>query len=86
MIIVGVLAIIGMVAFLVNLFLKAYNKDQQEQDERILVLEKRIEDYRKKQIQKDNWLLNEINERLNETTKLDLRIQKLERKKKSDKE
>ena len=85
MIIIGILTIIGMIAFLVHLFIKAYNQDQQEQDERILVLEKRIEDYRKKQIQKDNWLLNEINERLNETTKLDLRIQKLERKKKSDK-
>ena len=84
MIIIGVLAIIGMIAFLVHLFIMAYNKDQQEQDERILQLEKRIEDYGKKQIQKDNWLLNEINERLNETKKLDLRLQKLEKKKKSD--
>lgn len=56
-----------------------------ELEERVLQLEKRIEDYKKKEIQKDNWILNEINERLNETTKLDLRLQKLERRKREKK-
>lgn len=47
MIIVGILAIVGMIAFLVHLFIKAYNQDQKEQDERMLVLEKRINDIKK---------------------------------------
>ena len=84
MIIIGVLAIIGMIAFLVHLFIKAYNKDQQEQDERILQLEKRLEDYRK---DKDDELVDiYYNLRINNDDIKDLtnRIQKLERKKKSD--
>ena len=47
MIIIGVLAVVSMIAFLVHLFVKAINKDQQEQDERILQLEKRINDIKK---------------------------------------
>lgn len=82
---IGGIATLGIICFFVYMRSMTYNKDQQEQDERILQLEKRIEDLKSKQIQKDNWLLNEINERLNETKKLDLRLQKLERKKKSDK-
>ena len=44
---IGITAIISMLAFLVHLFIKAYNQDQKEQDERIQVLEKRIEEYKK---------------------------------------
>lgn len=55
MIIIGVLAVISMIAFLVHLFIKAYNKDQQEQDERILVLEKRINDLKKELTWQIEW-------------------------------
>ena len=85
MIIIGVLAIIGMIAFLVHLFVMAYNKEQQEQDERILVLEQRLEEYREdrdddlKHIY-DNLCIN--NDDIKDLTN---RIQKLERKIKSDK-
>ena len=83
MIIIGVLAVISMIAFLINLFIKAYNKDQQEQDERILQLEKRIQE------QYSN-IINDYKDKiinLNiEQSDLEKRIQKLERKKKSDKE
>ena len=44
---IGITAVISMLAFLVHLFTKAYNQDQKEQDERILQLEKRIEEYRR---------------------------------------
>lgn len=82
MVIIGVLAIIGMIAFLVHLFVIAYNKDQKEQDERILVLEKRLEEYREDiddELQHiyDNLYLNN-----QEIKDLETRIQKLERKKK----
>lgn len=55
LIIIGVLAIVGMITFLVHLFLKAINKDQQEQDERILQLEKRINDMNKDLIWRIQW-------------------------------
>ena len=54
MIIIGVLAVVSMIAFLVHLFIKAINKDQQEQDERILQLEKRLENYKKET--KENFI------------------------------
>ena len=83
MIIIGVLAVVSMIAFLIHLFIKAYNKDQQEQDERILQLEKRIQE------QYSN-IINDYKDKiinLNiEQSDLEKRIQKLERKKKSDKE
>ena len=85
MIIIGVLAVVSMIAFLVHLFIKAINKDQQEQDERILQLEKRLEKYRK---DRDDELVNIYdNISINNDDIKDLinRIQKLERKKKSDK-
>lgn len=86
MIIIGVLAIIGMIAFLVHLFVIAYNKDQKEQDDRILQLEKRLQksikdrDDELKHIY-DNLCIN--NDDIKDLTN---RIQKLERKIKSDKE
>jgi len=69
MIIIGVLAIIGMIAFLVHLFIKAYNKDQQEQDERILVLEKRINETKKElnwQIQWEEKIRSDFERQVNE--------------------
>lgn len=86
MIIIGVLAVISMIAFLVHLFLKAYNKDQQEQDERILVLEKRIQEQYEDFSDTINDFKNEIINLNIEQSDLEKRIQKLERKKKSDKE
>ena len=85
MIIVGILAIIGMIAFLMHLFIKAYNKDQQEQDERILVLEKRLEEHRRINTKDFNYLDNGYLDNRNYLKELETRIQKLERKKKSDK-
>lgn len=86
MIIIGILAIIGMIAFLVYLFIMAYNKDQQEQDERILQLEKRLQKSIKDRDDEminiyDNICIN--NDDIKDLTN---RIQKLERKIKSDKE
>ena len=85
MIIVEILAVISMIAFLVYLFIKAYNQDQQEQDERILVLEKRIQE----QYEDFSDTINDYKDKiinLNiEQSDLEKRIQKLERKKKSDK-
>lgn len=86
MIIIGVLVVISMIAFLVHLFIKAYNKDQQEQDERILVLEKRIQEQYKCFKGIINDFKDEIINLTIEKSDLEKRIQKLERKKKSDKE
>ena len=85
MIIIGVLAIIGMIAFLVNLFIKAYNKDQQEQDERTLVLEKRLYDFKKERIDEEDNIKENLDTCMDLIMNLASRIQKLERKKKSDK-
>lgn len=69
MIIIGVLAIISMIAFLVHLFIKAYNKDQQEQDERILILEKRINEAKKElnwQIQWEEKIRSDFERQVND--------------------
>lgn len=81
---IGVLAIIGMIAFLIHLFMIAYNEDQKEQDERMLVLEKRLEEYKgedKEEIKKINTALKNLDEGMNKNY---LDIQKQLRKK-SDK-
>lgn len=65
---------------------KWYKQEQQEQDERILVLEKRLEKYRK---DRDDELVNiydNISINNDDIKDLTNRIQKLERKKRSDKE
>jgi hypothetical protein len=90
MIIIGVLAVISMIAFLVHLFIKAINKDQQEQDERILQLEKRIESYNKKTNDRismeigQRQLLEELTN--DEIANIHKQMIKLNKKKKSDKE
>ena len=89
MIIVGVLAIISMIAFLVHLFLKVYNQEQQDQDERILQLEKRIESYNKKTNDRismeigQRQLLEELTN--DEIANIHKQMIKLNNKKKSDK-
>lgn len=57
-------------------------KNIEDLENRDLQLEKRLEDLKKSKIECHNWILNELNERLNETSKLDIRVQKLERKRK----
>lgn len=83
-IVAEILVVIGAITFFVHLFIKAINKDQQEQDERILVLEKRIQE----QYEDFNDTIKDFkNEIINlniEQSDLEKRIQKLERKKKSD--
>ena len=54
-IIVGILAIIGIVAYVIYLFTSAINRDQQNQDERILYLEKRINDIKKELTWQIQW-------------------------------
>lgn len=81
---IGVLAIVGMVAFLVHLFVKAINRDQQEQDERTLQLEKRINDLKKElvwQIQWETKIRSDFEHQVNDEI---LRLKK-QLKKKSDK-
>lgn len=85
MIIIGVLAIIGMIAFLVHLFIKAYNNEQEEQDQRIQVLEKRINEIKKEltwQIQWETKLRQDFEHQVNDEI---LRLRR-QVKKKSDKE
>lgn len=81
---IGVLAIVGMVAFLVHLFIKAINRDQQEQDERTLQLEKRINEIKKDlvwQIQWETKIRSDFEHQVNDEI---LRLRK-QVKKKSDK-
>lgn len=84
-IIVGILVVISAITFLVHLFIKAINKDQQEQDERILVLEKRINEIKKEltwQIQWETKLRSDFEHQVNDEI---LRLRR-QVKKKSDKE
>ena len=83
MIIIGVLAIVSMIAFLVHLFIKAINRDQQEQDERTLQLEKRINDIKKDltwQIQWETKIRSDFEHQVNDEL---IRLRK-QIKKKSD--
>ena len=82
-IIVGVLAIIGMIAFLVSLFIKAINRDQEDQDERILYLEKRINDIKKELTWQIQWE-TKLRQDLEKEIKDDLTRTKKQIKKKSD--
>lgn len=85
MIIIGVLAIISIIAFFIHLFVIAYNKDQQEQDERVLVLEKRINEIKKEltwQIEWETKIRSDFERQTNDEL---LRLRK-QLKKKSDKE
>lgn len=84
-IIVGILVVISAITFFVHLFIKAINKDQQEQDERILVLEKRINEIKKEltwQIQWETKLRSDFEHQVNDEI---LRLRR-QVKKKSDKE
>ncbi len=65
---------------------KWYKQEQQEQDERILQLEKRIEEVKSIDKKRGQILDEAIGENIKEFCELESRIQKLERKKKSDKE
>lgn len=85
-IIIGALVVISVIAFFIHLFVKAYNQDQQEQDERILQLEKRIQEQHKCFSGTINDFKDTIINLNIEQSDLEKRIQKLERKKKSDKE
>lgn len=82
---IGITAVISMIAFLVHLFIKAYNQDQKEQDERILQLEKRIEEYRRNRKDEmshiyDNLVIN--NQDIGKITK---EINKLKNKRENEK-
>ena len=68
------------------LLYKWYKQDQQEQDERILQLEKRIQEQHKCFSGTINDFKDTIINLNIEQSDLEKRIQKLERKKKSDKE
>ena len=83
--IIGILAIIGLIAFLFSLLVKAFNTDQQQQDERTLVLEKRINEIKKEltwQIQWETKLRQDFEHQVNDEI---LRLRR-QVKKKSDKE
>lgn len=66
---------------------KWYKQEQQEQDERILQLEKRLEDYKKQNKKLYDELVYGLQTRYEEIFMLQKRVEKLERKrtKKSDK-
>ena len=83
---IGGIATLGIICFFVYMRSMTYNKDQQEQDERILVLEKRIQEQYKCFKGIINDFKDEIINLTIEKSDLEKRIQKLERKKKSDKE
>ena len=67
---------------------KWYKQEQKEQDERILQLEKRLEDYKKQNKGLYDELVYGLQTRYEEIFMLQKRVEKLERKrtKKSDKE
>lgn len=67
------------------LFYKWYRQEQQEQDERILQLEKRIEDYKKKEKEQVEVLKIIVQDIDTNFERIQKRIEKLEKKKKSDK-
>ena len=87
MIILEIIIFVIMLLMIISSYWKLTELDKYntELEDRMLQFEKRIEDLKRDKIKCHNWILNELNERLNETSKLDLRLQKLERKKKSDK-
>ena len=73
--IVGTIVAI-IIAFFLSLCIKTYNKDQLNQDERILYVEKRINDKDKEQKQRIDTYFEVINEKIRE---LDAKQRQLER-------
>lgn len=83
--IIGILAIIGLIAFLFSLLVKAFNVDQQQQDERVLVLEKRQNDTYKELCNLEDYIDDKLEKQKELVKELELRLQKLERKTKVSK-
>lgn len=83
--IIGILAIIGIIAFIFTLLVKVYNDDQKTQDERVLVLEKRQNDTYKELCNLEDYINDKLEKQKDLTKELELRLQKLERKTKVSK-
>lgn len=81
--ILGVLVTGGIVATIIGLLSKIYNRDQQERDERVLVLEKRINDLKKELIWQIQWQ-EQLEKQFERDTKDELTRIKKQLKKKSD--
>ena len=63
-----------------------YKEEQKEQDDRTNVLEERLEDYKKDKKDEMEKIFDILKFNLDKMKELETRIQKLERKKKSDKQ
>ena len=84
--IIGTIAIMLIITFLFSLLVKIYNEDQKEQDERVQILEKRQNDTYKEICDLEDTIQDKIEKQKEIIKELETRLQKLERKIKSDKE